>query len=246
MARQNHEMALRCLLFAAGLAVLLVALALLAPYSLGGIEARVFTVVVSVSLYVVLFGPLVLGGTLEGMRVGEIVAGGMYAKAATIYAACSVGTMTYVNLTLQPPLGLLIVVQLVALLAIGAYIVMGDATQTQVFSVEANEQAKVAPVKAMRANAARLEALALDLDPTTSPDCTDVQRRMRRIADDVRYLSPSGNSQATQLDVRIDTNLRAMNTLLDTSAQDVRIVEELGGMTRETQRLIDQRKKLCE
>ena len=246
MTKRNNAMALRCLLFAAGLAVLLVALALLEPYSLGGVGARVFTVVVSVSLYVVLVGPLVLGGALQSMSVGQIVAGGMYAKAAIIYALCSVGTMACANLVPQPPLGLLVVVQLVGLVAIGAYVAMGDATQAHVSSVELGEQARLAPVKAMRASAARLEVLALELDAATSPDCADAQRRVRSIAEDVRYLSPSSNPQAAQLDVRIDHNLSAMNTLLDTAVPDARTVEELGGMARETQRLIDQRKTLCE
>ncbi len=246
MKKRNNAMALRCLLFAAGLAVLLVALALLEPYSLGGVGARVFTVVVSVSLYVVLVGPLVLGSALQSMSVGQIVAGGMYAKAAIIYALCSAGTMACANLMPQPPLGLLVVVQLVGLVAIGVYIVMGDATQAHVSSVELGEQVRLAPVKAMRMSAARLEALALELETKTSPDCSDVQRRVQRIAEDVRYLSPSGNPQAAQLDARIDDSLSAMNTLLDTSAPDAQTVEELGGMARETQRLIDQRKRLCE
>lgn len=207
MANRSYSIAFRVTLFMVGFAVLLLALFLLLPFSLGGMGARLFTVVDAVGLYVLAFAPFTLPWRISDLTGGRIVSLGIYGRAVSLYAILTFVVLVFANTSMYPPMRLLIIVQLLGVVGLLLALYFANATSEHVEEVAQVELGQRLSVDRVRVAAERLDTRVAGIDRSRSSAHDELAREAARIADDIRYLAPSNEYDAQRLDSQIESEV---------------------------------------
>ena len=232
------------LLFVAGLGVLALALYLLIPFSHANAFAAAFTVVDLIVLYLLLFGPALIGDRISALTGGRIVSLGVYWYAAGVYALLTIGIVVCVNVMPRVPIEPFIVLQLVALLGVLFAAYMGDVAHGHTIAVERDEKAALSNIESLRASSSQLTITIRHLDTSSIPAWDDLVQMTERIAEDLRYLTPSQDLSASILEDRIMSNLSSISANVSSRSATAQTAEASCNVARETIRLLEQRKTM--
>lgn len=201
--KKNDLLVAKAVIFGFGVVVLAVAFVLLSPLFELRQSEYVFACI-SVSLvYLSIFAPILLG-SVKGQVASVFVAGAVYYKGMTTFIVLSLAAAG-LTLTVMP-LVLGIVIQCVALFILLVCVFMSIFAKGHIESVQRDEDIKKSTVIELRNRAGRLQAKASVLDSRNS-----IRISAEKIAEEMRYLSPSDSKDAQELERRM---LVALDTIL--------------------------------
>ena len=237
---------MRAVLFAFGMLVLLIAFIFLIPFASSNSAARVFATIDAAVLYTLALGPVLLGGVFEALSSGR--------KVTPSIGFAGVGMWIYTPITLvviallvgqkDPPLSVLLIVQLVALFVLCTALVLGTQVSDQVEAVEAAEQTVLAPIADMRRSA---EQLAITVSEKSLPE-GDASRQLvqdaRRLADELAYLSPSASQETVSLEKGIQSHISAALACLGDDEVEPHQVQNASKLVHDALTLLARRKAI--
>lgn len=203
--KKNEHLAVRVVIFVAGIVVLGLAFALLSPLFERMIPEYIFACVSVSLLYLAVFLPLLLGSARGGIA-SLAAAAAVYWKGLAAYFTASVVAIVLAFTFL--PLVISIVIQLVALFVFVIWVCLALVAKGHIESTARDEDIKMSGVSALRSKASRLAALAAGLEKGDSMRAT-----AEKIAEDMRYLSPGNTAEAQDME-------RSMLAALDTILTD--------------------------
>jgi hypothetical protein len=187
-------------------------------------------------MYAVVFVPSFFPPSLKIKNIGKISAYAIMWVFIIIYLCGSIGLLVYVNSHVYKiPTVIIIHCVLLFLIAIGLDISLFTTSHTA--AVQSEEDQSMSIIETLRNTSAALELSANRL----GSEHDDVKKRIRNIADDLRYLSSSDTPEASALEQKIYTGLGDIGTSPVFRGEGGSLVE-LKQRINSVQFLIDQRK----
>lgn len=203
--KNNKYSSLLTVIFCFGLFVTVAALFLIEGLFDGRTGTYIFTCANVILIYIAAFFPF-LTSFVSGDTAKVVISGTVYYKGMWLYGVISAANI-YLAIKVLP-LAVSVAIQLVVLFIFAIYIFMAKATSDTISSVEENENIQKSLITEMRNKAYQLLLM------TDSSDDPKVRDAVKKINDDLRYLSPSSSPEAYDLECR-------MSTLIDSMASDV-------------------------
>ena len=193
----------KVIIFVFGLGVLAVIFSLLAPIFDEKQEAYIFACACVSLVYLAIFLPLMLVSARGGI-VSAFASGAVYYKGLAGFITVSLAAAV-LALTILP-LGIAIAAECIALFILLICVFASAFAKEHIENVQVNENIKKSVVEQLRSRAGRLKAKAAVLDPHSS-----VRIAAEKIAEDMRYLSPSDSPDAQDIERRM---LAALDAIL--------------------------------
>lgn len=244
MVQRDRLLAMRATLFLFGLAI--VALGLSLPLSGLATDGHVllFTVCDALILFSVVVGPLLAGGRIEDATAGRIVLASMVPHATMPYAMCTTGLVLYANLAPQPPVRLLVVVQLALTFAMALWIYYGVRTSAHIEDVARYEAAVRSSVEGLRRASEQLAECALRADTSQCAGLDALAATIGQVAEELRYLTPVLRQEADEAERQIGLRLSSLDAWYRAEDFTPTRVQEASDLACETLTLIGTRKAM--
>ncbi len=246
MDRQDKSLVMRAALFVSGMLILMLAFVFLIPYASTNSLVPLFATIDGIALYTLTLGPVLLGGVFEAFSSGRKVtpAIGFVGIGMWIYIPVSLIVITMLIVQKDPPLGLLLIVQLVALFVLAASAIAGRQASDQVEEVEVSEQAVLAPMQELRSAA---EQLAITVSAQNLPEGEESRRLVQDVqglADELRYIAPSASSEAASLERGILSHISAVSACLGTGEVGPDQVQNASRLVHDAMTVVARRKTI--
>ena len=246
MVRQDQSLVMRAILFVFGMLILILAFLFLIPFASNSSLVTLFATIDAAVLYTVALGPVLLGGVFEALSSGRRVTPsiGFVGIGAWIYILASIAVIAVLIIHKDPPINVLLVVQLAALFVLGVSAVVGRQVNDQVEAVETAEQAILYPIKEVRSAA---EQLAIKVSAQSLPEgeaSRQLVQDVQKLADELRYISPSTAPEAASLDNGILSYVNALSACLGTGAVGPSQVQSASELVRDALTLVARRKAI--
>ena len=244
MKRQDQSLAMRAVLFVLGMLILMLAFLFLIPFASKSSQVSLFATIDAAVLYTVALGPVLLGGVFEALSSGRKVTPsiGFVGIGTWVYIVASIVVIATLIVHKDPPINVLLIVQLVALFVLGASVVAGRQVSDQAEAVETAEQAALSPIKEARSAA---EQLAAKVSAQSLPEGEESRRLVQdvqKLADELRYVSPSTAPEAASLDNGILSHISALSACLGTGDVGPSQVQSASELVRDALALVARRK----
>lgn len=194
--------ALRYILFVAGAVLLGLVIRYVLPTFLLGTDVLIFLIVGVILIYFVLLFPVVFSFLTSD---GIIVGGAVYYRGAWVFTVLTGGLM-WLTLVSHRVRTLHIILGVVILFIFALYVLVSFSAAAHAENVKATEAQKKAVLDLLKAQAAETRMRANDA-------CADgeVRAAVGKLADNLRYLSPSGAPEAQQLEQQLLEKLQALD-----------------------------------
>lgn len=170
-----------------------------------------FVTVAALLAYIVVAAPLSLSFKFNN---GIIVGGIIYYRGASMFGAASMALAVFAVVTMRVT-KLLIVLEAIALFVFAIYVLLSYTAGKHVERVKEKEQKKNAVLSVLKSNALQLKIMADTLDD----DAAETKNLLNKVADGIRFLSPSENPEAVALERKIIGMIAAINLNEVSSAQ---------------------------
>ncbi len=245
MGDGRNSLLLRCILYVFGVVILVVALVLLLPQALS-LATAVYIAVSAIVLYLLVFTPLVFGDNVRELTGGRIVASGIFWLVTIIFAVLSIVGMFVALAIPQPPLALLVVLQLVGVFGVAVALLVSGGTEDHIASVGREEDALLSPIETMRATSqdVAMRARHLANDDPSNPARARLAQSTAAIAEELRYLTPVQRSDANSMENGITQHLSALDATLRQPELGQRELVEACNLANDTELLVARRRAL--
>lgn len=174
--------------------------------------AYTFSFVSILLTYILFFLPMFFG-PFTGDVAGTVLGGTFYYRGLTIYALLSAVNIALVFVFM--PLAVSIIIQCIALFVLLLWAFLGQVTKEHIDDSLRNEDVKKSVVTELRNRAAKLTAMTSSLESENK-----IRANARKIEENMRYLSPSDNPEAREIELQMLAKLNAIlnDPLLTSSA----------------------------
>ena len=243
MNGRGTSLALRVLLFALGMVVLVLGLMLLMPAAPAGGPAYMFISIDTLVLYALVFGPLLATDLIGELTGGRIVSMGMYYKALGLYALLTCVLIVCAATVSWLPLGALVVMQLLGLFGLVLAVYFGMVSANHIDDVRLYEAGTRGSLDRLHATSRRLSAQVAHLN-TEEAGVSELVCAVESVNEELRYLSPLHTPEAYALEEGIAQCLDALVAATANETLDRAAMEESLANARKASVLIDQRKSM--
>lgn len=199
--KKNGHSSFLLVIFCFGLIIAGGALFLIKDLFEGRTGTYIFTCASVMLVYIAAFLPFI-SGLISGNTAQLVVSGAVYYKGMSAYAVVS-AVAVYLAFSVIP-LKFAVAIQLVALFIFLIYVFMSKVTSDTIGGVEEEEAAKKSMISEMRSKAYQLSLM------TENQDSKKVKDAVKRMNDDLRYLSPNGSQEAYDLECRMSAVIDSM------------------------------------
>ena len=199
---------LKLLLFLFGYVLIIIISACLSkPLGLS-LGRSLFAALMLILMYTSVFFPLLVAN-LKGDVAKIAASASVYYKGMAAYIVASAGELA--ALVYGAPLGMIIASQCVAVFLFLLYIFLSIFTAKHIENVQTSEVQKKYMIKELKERAAELVALSSNSDQ-------DVQKAVRKLEENVRFLSPVSSQAAIDLECMMCDKLDRMLYAIDSAA----------------------------
>lgn len=230
----------KLLIFMLGLAIIVLAAFLIGPLWERDTWRMVYSWISIALIYTAFALPLVLhNGTRDGDSTHVFIGGIVYYRGVIVYAIVSLGIIFLVEL-LRIPAAYAVVAQCVMIFVFMVYFFVACFTDDHIVTVNRQERSKMAVLQVLRRKS---ENLAIKAD-TLDDAYRTIKEGIAGIKDDIRYLAPSDDPAAFDLEKKIE------NAIDEISGNDIWIMKEnvsgqfIDKQLSDLKMLIAQRKKI--
>lgn len=244
MSSHNNSFVQGIVLFFFGFAVLLLGLTVVLRAFSVGTSLAVFTLADFAVLYILIFGPLLLGHRIEELTGGRIVSLGIAWRGVVLYALLTIVVVCVAYSMSDPPLMLLSVVQLMGLFCFALYSYFGQITYEHISRVEEAQAKERASIDRLRDMSRQLSAQVSGLDSGHDVGADGLVSLIVRIEKELRYLVPVQTAEAEGLENELGDCLSLLSARVATKDPALLSAEQTKDLARDALSLIAQRKAL--
>ena len=184
-------------------AVIIILASILVPLRMLLLTTRIFVWIAVFVMYLVIatpfIAPLLHSDKLDALFTGGII----YARGACVYLILSI-LILFAAITGTFRIGILYLFQLTALFVLILYLYLSLGAASFTSGVQKYEKDKSADLDKVKSEAKMLSTSLSGMDP-------DICTKMGKIAEDIRYISPSDDGRARNLEVQMLDLLDEMN-----------------------------------
>lgn len=196
--KKNDYSIIKIVIFLLGFIVIALAAVLLKDLIMAKTGVYIFSFITVELLYAAAMFPIILG-RFYAKNTHMIASGMVYYKGMIIYAVISVADIVFALRSIK--LTLAITIELAALFVFLVYIFLARIASDNIIDVEESEDVKKALISELRSKAQMLSSFDDDLGNMSS----DMVKAIKKIDEDMRYLSPSSSSEAQELESQMLT-----------------------------------------
>lgn len=232
--KKNDYSAITLVIFLFGAIVVAAALFFIKDLFPDRTGTYIFVCISTVLIYAAAFLPIVMN--LSGKTAQIIASGAVYYKGMTVFGLISAADI-FLAITMIP-LKAAVVIQLAALFIFLIYVFMACVTSDTVNNVGKAEAENRSVISEMRSKAQRLSIMA------EKSDNKAIKSAVARMNDDLRYLSPSGSSEAYELECRMSVILDSMLSDTYFRSNGMQSSETIEAKLNDYELLYEQRKNI--
>lgn len=240
MSASANTRAAKPLIFVFGLLVVCLGIYWLLPWVPGTMGNRLFVAFDVALLYVVVFAPLLMQPRLRQATTGRLVSLGVLYWGIGLYAVLTLVVVALACTLLFMATRLLVLVQLVGLFALVVVMYLSLVARDHADEQETEQGTLMRNIQHIRSVAS---SAAIDASTLGEGYAVPV-RKIEKIREEVRYLSPVSNGQAYALEDQICRLLEELSNLVKWARSGGATPEELSRKADEILLLVRQRKAL--
>ena len=189
----------RIAVFAFGIVILVVSMFLLESDVTQMSSGHIFAWCDLFFSYIVIFGPLFFTKGLAGMRTSHIVSVGIIWAMIVVYTVITFRLIAWGFFSPQFSLRFALIIQLVCVFALSFMVLAAGVTFEHADQVQIEEDVALNPIKELRTQA---QVLTVRMGALGS-NYADVEKKVKMISEELRYLSPVRTKAARELEDRI-------------------------------------------
>jgi len=235
---KDQSFGAKIVVFVLGIAVIAAGAFLLISDREYDIAKFIISCIVVMIVYILAFLPILIEGFFRSNVSAMVIGGVVYYRGMIPYACASIAII--VRMYMGLPIRFAILAQCISLAVFLLYFFLSFFTQAHIENVAAAEETKKAGVMLLREEG---NQLALAADRLGEKD-KDLKESIKKLAGDFRFLSPSDNERAIELEdrmIRLLEELNADRIFANSENRDLTSVREKVG---ELDYLYKQRKSI--